>query len=115
VGIAKDAGHIVYSVTPEYPVLGADELYVLATPDGEPQLISDRADRVEFDGEVVYWLEYDQEQKQSVLKGARLAALGDVEEIATGLDPLTAHVAIVGTHLYVASKLGMWDYPAIAP
>lgn len=115
VGFSNDGAYAVYRATPQYPVNGADELFVVATAGGAPQKISDRADRPLFDGAVVYWFEFDVSVKKAFVKAVRLSALSNVIEVANGLDIPTAHAVVSGKHLYVASKLGLWDYPALSP
>ena len=114
-GIAADGGQVVYRLRPSYPVFGADELYIASTPLGVSTRISDRADGVVFDGAVVYWLEFDQAQKASTLKASRLSDPAVVLELGGGFDALTTHLRVAGKHLYVANKLGLWDYGALSP
>ena len=54
--------------------------------------------------------------KTSVLKGATLGTpLGAVSKMDDGFDVLTAHALVANSRLYVASKLGLWEYPTLVP
>ncbi len=88
-------------------------LYAALLPSGVPQKLSVLASRVTLDGDVVYWQEFDHVAKSNVLKAAHFTtAAASVVQIAQGLDALTAHTVVVGKNLFVASKLGLWQYPA---
>jgi hypothetical protein len=91
------------------------KLWVVDLPSGAPQKLSDDAERVVFDGGVVYWQELDQAAKSNRLRAARVASPSAVVDVDTGLDALTAIAAVAGGKLYVGSKLGLWEYPALAP
>ena len=90
-------------------------LYVASLPSGAPQKLSALAERVATVGDVVYWQEFDKAAKSNVLKAARAATPSNVITIDHGLDALTAQTLVIGKSLFVASKLGLWGYPAVTP
>lgn len=90
-------------------------LWVATLPNGAPQKLSTLAERVEMVGDVVYWQEFDKPAKSNVLKAARVATPSNVITIDHGLDMLTAQTLVIGKSLFVASKLGLWGYPAVTP
>ncbi len=90
-------------------------LYVASLPSGAPHKLSPLAERVEMVGDVVYWQEFDKAAKSNVLKAARVATPSNVITIDHGLDALTAQTLVIGKSLFVASKLGLWGYPALTP
>lgn len=110
-GLSSDGTHLVYLAPRAIGIEGP--LYVVQLPSGTPQKLSDEARRVHFDGKVVYWQEWVEADHANVLKAARISDPGTVITIDTGLDPLTASAVVVRKKLYVASKLGLWEYPAL--
>ena len=48
-----------------------------------------------------------------MLKAAKLSSPSNIITIDEGLDPLTTQVTVVGEKLFVSSKLGLWEYPAL--
>lgn len=112
-GLSSDGTKLVYLAPRGLGLSGP--LFVAALPSGAPQKISDDAERVVFDGDVVYFQEYVKASKSNVLKAARVSAPQTVITVDQGLDTLTARAMVVGKKLFVGSKLGLWEYPAIGP
>lgn len=112
-GITTDGASFVYQTTPGTTADGP--LFVAPLAGGPPAKLADRAERVVFDGAVVYWQEFVKTQKSNVLKAARISNPAVVITIDQGLDPLTASAVIGGSKLFVGSKLGLWSYPVLAP
>jgi hypothetical protein len=113
VGLSRSGDRVVYLANRGTLLSGQLEVAVL--PDGAPVRLSENAERVVFDGDVVYWQEYVKAKKANVLKAARVTAPEIILSVDEGLDPLTAHAVIAGEKLFVGSKLGLWEYPALAP
>ncbi|HSO39221.1 MAG TPA: hypothetical protein VLT33_42135 [Labilithrix sp.] len=113
IGLSASGTHAVWLGELGIGLEGA--LYVAALPSGAPQKLSPLAERVSLDGDVVYWQEFDKATKSNVLKAARVATPGNVITIEKGLDALTAQTLVIGKSLFVASKLGLWGYPAVTP
>lgn len=112
VGSSKSGAQVVYLDDPgsEY----ADPpLRVAALPAGAPITLSPASARELVADDVVYWQEFVKDEKWNVLKAAKLSSPSDVVTIDEGLDPLTAQMVVVGKKLFVASKLGLWEYPAL--
>lgn len=109
-GISTDGTKLVYLAPRELSLRGP--LYVVTLPNGTPQKISDVAERVLFTGDVIYFQELVKATKTSTLKAVKLTDVGKTITIDQNLDSLTAHIQVVGKKLFVASKLGLWEYPA---
>ncbi|MCA9584080.1 MAG: hypothetical protein KC657_01840 [Myxococcales bacterium] len=90
-------------------------LRVAQLPSGAPVDVAPKASRVVRAGDVVYWQEWDAGTKTSTLKAARLGAPTVALTVATGLDALTTDVKVVGARLFVGSKAGLWEMPAVTP
>lgn len=90
-------------------------LSVVPLPSGASHRLASGAQRVVVGHDVVYWQEFVASERSNVLKAARLARPGDVIELDRGLDALTAQPMIVGDRLLVGSKMGLWEYPVLAP
>ncbi len=90
------------------------ELYVVALPDGVPEKIGQDPRGVRFAGDVVYFQEFARPTKTATLKAYRASGAG-VVTVAEGLDPLTTRTLVVGSRLLAGSKLGLWEYAAVAP
>jgi hypothetical protein len=113
IGLSRSGDRVVYLKGRGLALAG--ELEVALLPGGAPVRLSEDAMRVAFDGDVVYWQELDAATKTNVLKAARVTAPKTVITIDDGLDPLTAHAVRAGDALFVGSKHGLWEYPALAP
>jgi len=113
VGMSTSGATVVYLDDPN----GALDppLRVASLPGGAPHTLSPASAREIVDGDVVYWQEFDEAQKANVLKAAPLANPSAVVTVADGLDPLTATMRVVGKKLFIASKLGLWELPALTP
>lgn len=112
-GLSTDGTKLVYIAPRGIGIEGP--LYAVSLPNGAPQKISDDAQRVVFAGDVVYFQEFDKPSKSNVLKAARVSSPTNVITIDQGLDALTARAMVVGKKLFVGSKLGLWEYPALTP
>ena len=112
-GMASDGSAILFQNTTDITAEGP--LVLLPTNGGAAVTIAADAERVVFDGKVVYWQEFDKTTKTNLLKAARLSAPGTVIDVDKGLDTLTSTVVRAADRLYVGSKLGLWMYPAIKP
>ena len=110
IGVSRSGTHAIWLADRGIGLEGA--LYTALLPNGAPQKLSMLAERVTLDGDVVYWQEFDPASKSNVLKAAQVAT-GAVTQISQGLDALTAQTVVVGKSLFVASKLGLWEYPAL--
>lgn len=112
-GLSSDGTKLVYIAPRGLGLEGP--LYVVTLPGGTPQKLSDAAERVVFANDVIYFQEFDKPSKSNVLKAARISAPASVVTVDQGLDALTARAMVVGTRLFVGSKLGLWEYPALSP
>lgn len=112
-GLSSDGTKLVYIAPRGLGLEGP--LYVVTLPSGAPQKLSDAAERVVVAGDVVYFQEFVKAAKANVLKAVRLSAPANVITIDQGLDALTARAMVVGKKLFVGSKLGLWEYPALSP
>jgi hypothetical protein len=112
-GLSSDGTRLVY-IAPRALSL-AGPLYVVELPSGAPQKVSDGAERVVFAGDIVYFQEFVKASKSNVLKAVRVATPQNVITIDQGLDTLTARAMVVGKRLFVGSKVGLWEYPALTP
>lgn len=112
-GLSSDGTKLVY-IAPRGLALEGP-LYVVTLPNGTPQKISDAAERVVFDGDVVYFQEHVKASKTNVLAAARVSSPTTRITIDQALDPLTAQAMVAGGRLFVGSKLGLWEYPALSP
>lgn len=109
-GISTDGTKLVYMAPRELSLTGP--LYVMTLPNGTPQKIADDAERVVFTGDVIYFQEFVKATKTNTLKAVKLTDLANTIVIDHNLDTLTAHIQVIGKKLFVASKLGLWEYPA---
>jgi hypothetical protein len=109
-GISNDGTKLLYTAPRELSVSGP--LYLVTLPSGTPQKLSDEGERVMFTGDVVYWQEFVKATKTNTLKAVKLSDPSNTIVIDQNLDTLTAHTLVVGKKLLVASKLGLWEYPA---
>lgn len=112
-GLSSDGKKLVYIAPRGLAIEGP--LYVVDLPNGTPVKLSDAAQRVVFAGDVVYFQEFVKATKSNVLKAARVSAPTNVITIDQNLDALTARAMVVGKKLFVGSKLGLWEYPALSP
>jgi hypothetical protein len=112
-GFSPSGSALVYQTMDD--VLAVGPLFVVPTAGGPAVKISDEAQRVTFDGGVVYFQEFQKAAKTNVLKAARIAQPETTIVIEAATDPLTTQVALAAGKLFVASKVGLWVYPAVTP
>jgi hypothetical protein len=115
-GFAKNGQAVAYQTTAGPALTGP--LYVTSTTSAgaTPVKVSEEAQRVLVDGDVVYFHELvGTTTKTMTLKAVRLASPAAPVVVADNLDPLTTHLAVANGRLLVASKLGLWSYPAVTP
>lgn len=113
-GFAKNGAAIVHQTTTDSSASGP--LFVTPTAGGPAVQVSADAWRVVFDGEVLYFQELTgATPKTMTLKAVRASAPQTALVVADNLDPLTTHIALPGSRLLVASKVGLWSYPVVTP
>ncbi|WP_146653746.1 hypothetical protein [Labilithrix luteola] len=112
-GVSTSGSELVFFVPDDPPIQGTLSVASLGT--GTTQTISTSAQRVVFDGRVLYWQEFVVAKKTNVLKAVRMSDRSNVIVVDEDLDPLTTQVMIAGSKLFVGNKLGLWSYPALAP
>ncbi len=111
-GFSTNGAALVYQTTPDIGATGP--LFVQPTNGSPAVKLSDEAQRVLFDGDVVYFQEFVKASKTNVLKAAKISAPTPIV-VEASVDPLTTQTALAAGKLFVANKVALWSYPALKP
>lgn len=112
-GLTTDGSAAVYQTTSD--VTASGPLFVAPLAGGAPVQVSAVAERVVFDGGVVYFQQFDKATRTMSLHAARVKAPASPFVVEPSVDVLTSSVTLAGGRMFVASKLGLVAYPAVKP